>query len=259
MQEARWQQPAPRYHFSGTGPLRKCTCSHFLLFVWGGLTLAETRASIGKGDDETQPKDQQTSGVATPSPCPLARQDRDVIFRYVQAAAADGGAQGGWRWRRMSAGLMMVDEGCFLTPPAQLLPFNVYIKLWCSYDVSSRLRLYVFICFFSTDYSDTLMGSPVAFIGVVAPVDGWGEATVSVERCTWCYCKIKKYQIKKKKIIDREPITAHKCGEVIGSNCDPVIWLFLPLITVCSSRSLCSVTAVTSSPTEAPACGRADV
>lgn len=56
------QQSAPRHHFSGTGPLRKCTCSHFLLFVWGGLTLAETRASIGTGDDEIRPKDQQTSG-----------------------------------------------------------------------------------------------------------------------------------------------------------------------------------------------------
>lgn len=110
---------AARHRFSGTGPLRKCTCSHFLLFVWGGLTLAEARASIGTGDDGIQPKHLQTSGAATPSPCPSVRLDRHVIFRYVRAAAADGGAEGGWTGKMMSAGLVMVDEGCFLIPPPQ--------------------------------------------------------------------------------------------------------------------------------------------
>lgn len=128
------QQAAPRPRFSGTGPLRKCTCSHFLLFVWGGLTLAETGASIGTGDDAIRPRDLQTSGGATPSPCPSLRLNRHVIFqvcarfsRYVRACVRwmDGEdderwvSDGGWR-------------GCF--PPPSLLTTPLSIGVGVFYD-----------------------------------------------------------------------------------------------------------------------------
>lgn len=132
----RWQQAAPRTRFSGTVPLRKCTCSHFLLFVWGGLTLAETGASIGTGDDEIQPKDLQTSGGATPSPCPSLRLNRHVIF---QVCACSGG---GWRRRRRMDGEddeRWVSDGgwrrCFLTPPpTPLLTSPLSIGVGVFYD-----------------------------------------------------------------------------------------------------------------------------
>lgn len=129
------QQAAPRPRFSGTGPLRKCTCSHFLLFVWGGLTLAETGASIGTGDDAIRPKDLQTSGGATPSPCPSLRLNRHVIFqvcawfpRYVRACG------GGWTGRMMSAGLVMVDGGAVFSPPPSLLTSPLSIGVGVFYD-----------------------------------------------------------------------------------------------------------------------------
>lgn len=89
--------------------------------MWGGLTLAETGASIGTGDDEIQPKELQTSGAATPPSCPSLGPDRHVIS---QVCAAGGG---GWSRRRRMDG--EDDErwvsdggwrGCFLTPPPPL-------------------------------------------------------------------------------------------------------------------------------------------
>lgn len=141
------------HRFSGTGPLRKCTCSHFLLFVWGGLTLAETGASIGTGDDEIQPKELQTSGAATPSSCPSLRPDRHVI---AQVCACGGG---GWSRRRRMDGEddeRWVSDGgwrvCFLThpppaSPAQSIAFDG-LGWFCTMLVGgSRPPLYLFICF----------------------------------------------------------------------------------------------------------------
>lgn len=106
------------HHFSVTVPLRKCTCSHFLLFVWGGLALGRYWAKLehqsaqkprGKKrkKKKKKKKDQQHRDTARPCISP----DRHAIYRYVAEVAMDGAAalkmngdgdvcwvsDGGWR------------------------------------------------------------------------------------------------------------------------------------------------------------------
>lgn len=162
------------HRFRGTGPLRKCTCSHFLLFVWGGLTLAETGASIGTGDDEIQPKELQTSGAATPSSCPSLRPDRHVISQVC----AGGG--GGWSRRRRMDGAddeRWVSDGgwrgCFLTPPpspAQSVAFDglgcfctmLVGDAWVAPDIYSFVFIYLFIVSLQRSFWH-MNGIPVSF------------------------------------------------------------------------------------------------
>ncbi|KAL7395341.1 hypothetical protein ABVT39_014813 [Epinephelus coioides] len=50
------------HHSAVTVPLRKCTCSHFLLFVWGGLALGRYGAKLEhqSAQKTRKKKDQQT-------------------------------------------------------------------------------------------------------------------------------------------------------------------------------------------------------
>lgn len=106
------------HHRGATVPLRKCTCSHFLLFVWGGLALGRYWAKLehqsaneprsektegGKKEKETEPN--VGTAVAHRDTVRLVfcrPPDRHAICRYVARVAMDGAAAlerwTGWWW-----------------------------------------------------------------------------------------------------------------------------------------------------------------
>lgn len=111
------QQIVITHHFSVTVPLRKCTCSHFLLFVWGGLALGRYWAKLehqsaqkprGKRKKEKKERPANVgppSQTATPPARLCISPDRHAIYRYVAEVAMDGAAA---LKMMMCAGLVMV-------------------------------------------------------------------------------------------------------------------------------------------------------
>lgn len=95
---------------SVTVPLRKCTCSHFLLFVWGGLALGRYGAKLEHQSAQKTRKKRSAnirspSHTATPSARLRISPDGHAIYRYVANVAMDGAASlqmngaGDVRWR----------------------------------------------------------------------------------------------------------------------------------------------------------------
>lgn len=107
-------------HYSAvTVPLRKCTCSHFLLFVWGGLALGRHWAKLEHQSAlKARKKKKERNGANIGSPSPIATlsarhcvpPDGHAIYRYVANVATDGAAAlkmngaGDVRWVVMMAG-----------------------------------------------------------------------------------------------------------------------------------------------------------
>lgn len=137
------------HHFSVTVPLRKCTCSHFLLFVWGGLALGRYWAKLehqsaqkprGKKRKKRRKK-RKTSNTATPPARLCISPDRHAIYRYVAEVAMDGAAalkmngdgdvcwvsDGGWRL-----------ESCSFLTPLFFLPSSLHRFRYLSYRAQTR-------------------------------------------------------------------------------------------------------------------------
>lgn len=108
-------QPAVTHHSVATGPLRNCTCSHFLLFVWGGLALGRYWVKLEHQSATKARKKPPYSGSPSQSASRPAHlrvsPDGHAICRYVTKSAMDGaaaletsGAGGDVRWLVMMAG-----------------------------------------------------------------------------------------------------------------------------------------------------------
>lgn len=144
------QQIVITHHFSVTVPLRKCTCSHFLLFVWGGLALGRYWAKLehqsaqkprGKRKKEKKERPANVgppSQTATPPARLCISPDRHAIYRYVAEVAMDGAAA---LKMMMCAGLVMVAgdrRAVFFPPPFFPLPSSVHRFRYLSRRAQTR-------------------------------------------------------------------------------------------------------------------------
>lgn len=94
------------HHFRVTVPLRKCTCSHFLLFVWGGLALGRYWAKLEHQSAQKtrggKKKDQQTlDGCRRPRHRPPAFPHLRTDMRFtgmLAGEARDGAAATHTNW-----------------------------------------------------------------------------------------------------------------------------------------------------------------
>lgn len=188
--------PLVPHHSTVTVPLRICTCSHFLLFVWGGLALGWYWAklehpSLQKTKEEKCNKNNNhhpgivglTSQTATPPALVFAGR----TCNFQVCVKRSDGCGGRWRLRDVRWVVMMAGDWsavfsfllapCFTSAflPCSLPLLTSLLKDRSVGNLQPEWRGDIFY-----GYSDIWMGSPVSLHRHLSSHwDGWGEERFS--------------------------------------------------------------------------------
>lgn len=142
------QQIVITHHFSVTVPLRKCTCSHFLLFVWGGLALGRYWAKL-EHQSAQKPRGKRKKRETSKRRTAVADRDTARPSLYISGQTCDlqvcGRSSDGWSRSAKDDDVRWVSDGgwrpesCFFfSPPFFPLPSSVHRFRYLSRRAQTR-------------------------------------------------------------------------------------------------------------------------